>query len=422
MMDYIRSFLSFAFAVCMMYTLLDCELRSNKKRIILLVFVTFVFFADLFVLYHYGYGHFMKLYPLFVHLPTFLAFIFVSKFKPVKVFFILITLVALSISFSLTGLIISYFFNSSREVVNIVSYVLYLPAGLIVYRYVRQPFLYMMRNTDKGWLGFSIIPLTYSVLIYSIGLFDLNNVNIEELFKNAILLCILTLSAYSMILRFFKQTREQLTLQNEQNMLKTQITAAKFHLEALKESHEKTMIYRHDMRHHLNMINAYLTDNNVSGAQNYIINVEELISDAVVEQYCNNYAVNLIISSYIAKAGNEDIKVEARIDLNEDNNVSDMDLCILFSNAIENAVNACKRIEREKDRILKIVCRTINDQIFIQITNSCDDGVIFADKMPVCTEEGHGIGTKSIAAITQKYNGTYSFSAENGIFKTSIIV
>jgi hypothetical protein len=73
----------------------------------------------------------------------------------------------------------------------------------------------MMRSTDKGWIGFSIIPLTYSVLIYSIGLFDLSNVKIEEIFKNAILLCMLTLSAYSMIMRSFKLTRVQLTLQNE---------------------------------------------------------------------------------------------------------------------------------------------------------------------------------------------------------------
>jgi hypothetical protein len=44
------------------------------------------------------------------------------------------------------------------------------------------------------------------------------------------------------------------------------------------------------------MINSYLSDDNVSRAKNYILDVEKHISDAVVEKYCNNYAVNLNIS------------------------------------------------------------------------------------------------------------------------------
>jgi hypothetical protein len=56
----------------------------------------------------------------------------------------------------LVGLIISYFFGSSREIVNIVCYILYIPAGFAIYKYIRPSFLYMMRNTDKGWLGFCI--------------------------------------------------------------------------------------------------------------------------------------------------------------------------------------------------------------------------------------------------------------------------
>ena len=116
------------------------------------------------------------------------------------------------------------------------------------------------------------------------------------------LVFILTLSAYFLILRFFKQTREQLTLQNEQNLLQMQVAAAQMHLEALQESQEKTIIYRHDMRHHLHLINAYLADNNQAAAQKYITEVEKTIEDAAVEKYCSNYTVNLILSSYIAKA------------------------------------------------------------------------------------------------------------------------
>jgi len=42
--------------------------------------------------------------------------------------------------------------------------------------------------------------------------------------------------------------------------------------------------------------------------------------------------------------------------------------------------------------------------------------------MPISTDENHGLGTKSIAAIAHKYGGMYSFTAEDRVFKTSIIL
>ncbi|SDH85800.1 ATP-binding protein [Desulfosporosinus hippei] len=422
MMDYIRSVLSLIFAISVMYMLLDCEIKHKKDRFLLGLYAVVVLVCDGFVLLNLGYSQFMKLYPLLVHLPVFLAFVFISKFKAIKVFFILLTLIAISTSFSLVGLIISSFFGSSREIVNIVCYILYLPTGFIIYKYIRPPFLYMMHNTDKGWLGFCVIPLSYSLLIYSIARYDLDNVIIRPILKDAVLLFILTLSAYFLILQFFKQTREQITLQNEQNLLMTQVAAAQTHFEALEESQEKTMLYRHDMRHHLNLINSYLVDNNKEAAQKYITEVEKTIEGVVVEKYCMNYTVNLILSSYIAKAKNEQISVETQINLPEKNVVSDMDLCVIFANALENAISACKGIYGANDRIIKIVSKVNNNKLYIQITNSFDGTIIFVDDIPISTDMNHGFGTKSIAAIAHKYGGMYSFTAEDRIFKTSIIL
>lgn len=422
MMDYVRSSLSFIFAISVMVTLLDCEIKYNKNRYLFGLYVAIMVICNGFILHHFGYVTFMKFYPLTVHVPVFFAFVFVSKFKPIKVFFVLWTLIVISTSFSLVGLVISYSFGSGKEIANIISYILYLPTYFLIYKYIRPPFLYMLHNTDKGWLGFSMIPISYSVLIYSIGMYNIDAVIDRINVQYGVLLLIMVFSAYFLILRFFKQTREQLTLQNEQNLLQTQVAAAQIHFEALEESQEKTMLYRHDMRHHLNLINSYLEDNNKEAAQKYITEVEKTIAGATVEKYCNNYTVNLILSSYITKARNEQITVKTRIDLPENNAVSDMDLCIIFSNAVENAINACKGIHDANERTLKIVSRINNNKLCIQITNSYDSTVLFVDDMPVSAEENHGLGTKSIAAVVQKYGGVCSFSAEDRVFKASIIL
>jgi len=73
---------------------------------------------------------------------------------------------------------------------------------------------------------------------------------------------------------------------------------------------------------------------------------------------------------------------------------------------------------------LKILCKTKNDKLFTKITNSFEGTVMLVDEIPIpiSKSKNHGLGTKSIAAIAEKYNGVYSFTAENGIFKTSIIL
>ena len=81
MMDYVRSFLSFIFAISVMYMLLDCEIKHKRSRYFFWLYVTVMVICDGFVLHHFGYIAFMKLYPLTVHIPVFLAFMFISKFN-----------------------------------------------------------------------------------------------------------------------------------------------------------------------------------------------------------------------------------------------------------------------------------------------------------------------------------------------------
>lgn len=421
MLNYIQSSLTLLFAISVMYLLLDCNIKQKKTLYLLRLYIVVLIVIDGLLLHNLGYESFMKLYPLLVHLPVFLAFMFVSDFKPIKVFFVFWTIIAISLSFTLVGLIASSLFDYNGIVINIVCYILYLPTWLFIYKYMRPPFLYMMRNTNNGWLGFCVIPISYTLLLYSLGS---NSFDINRLIPNIrsfILAFVLIISAYYMITIFFKQTKEHLGLQSEQDLLRTQVASAAHHFEALAESQEKTILYRHDMRHHLNLINAYLVDDNKSAAQHYITSVEETIEGATVANYCNNYTVNLILSSYIRKAKKKQITVDTHIDLPAKNPISDMDLCIIFANAIENAIIACSHIKNPAERTLSIKLKIKNGKLFIEIANSYNGTIIYEDNRPVSKEENHGIGTKSIVAVVQKYDGIYAFTAEDNIFKIQII-
>jgi CRISPR/Cas system CMR subunit Cmr6 (Cas7 group RAMP superfamily) len=421
-MDLIWLLFTLIYATIVIYMLIDCEVKHKKNLYWLGLFVTVMILIDSFVWINFGHETFMKRYTLLAQIPLFIAFVFVSKYKGIKLLFVHLTVIALVSSLVLIAVLIASYFGLSKTYMNLICLILYIPAGFITYRYLRPYILYMLRNTDKGWLGFCVIPLTYSIITYSFGHYNTGDMISQTSLAPIIRGLIFTLVSYIMILWLFKQTREQLALQNEQNLLQMQITASKQNLEALKESQEKTIIYRHDMRHHLNLINAYLADNNKEAAQNYIAEVERNIERVTVETYCSNYSLNLIVSFYITKAKEQNIDVEAQIDLPRELAVSDMDLCLVFSNAIENAINALDSIQSTDGKFLKILCKTQNNKLLIAITNRFEGTVIFVDEIPINKSENHGLGTKSIAAIAEKYNGVYSFTAENGIFNTRIIL
>jgi hypothetical protein len=421
-MDLIWLLFTLIFATIAIYMLIDCEVKHKKTLYWLGLFVTLMIVIDSFVWIHFGYEIFMKRYTLLAQIPLFIAFIFVSKYKGVKLLFVHLTVIALVSSIVLIAILIASYFGLSRTYVNFICLILYIPTGFITYKYFRPYILYMLRNTDKGWFGFCVIPLTYFILTYSYDNYNMDAIISHTSLAPIIRGLIFTLVSYIMILWLFKQTREQLTLQNEHNLLQMQITASKQNLEALKESHEKTIIYRHDMRHHLNLINVYIADNNKEAAQNYIAEVKKNIESITVETYCSNYSLNLIMNFYITKAKEQHINVETHIELPMELALSDMDLCLVFSNAIENAIKALALIQSSEDKILKIICITKNNKLLIKITNSFEGKVIFVDEIPIRNSENHGLGTKSIAAITEKYNGIYSFTAENNIFALNIII
>ena len=97
--------------------------------------------------------------------------------------------------------------------------------------------------------------------------------------------------------------------------------------------------------------------------------------------------------------------------------VSESDLCVLLSNALENALHACMHVQAKGlPAAIDVMAYQQKDTFFIQIRNSCEEKVEFVNEIPVTRRAGHGIGVRSICAVVERYGGLYSFSAENGQF------
>jgi len=199
----------------------------------------------------------------------------------------------------------------------------------------------------------------------------------------------------------------QLELQSEHfNMLQTHI--------------DETKKARHDLRHHLTMIQAFIETGEKEKLTDYVSQYKSLLLDDTFI-FCDNIAVNSLLWYYYAIAKNEDVNFNAKLGLSENIGISDTDLCIIFGNSIENAIEACRKVDGVK--YIKIISMLTENLLAITIDNSFNgelkkDGDTFISTK----HERKGIGTISVKAVAEKYGGTVEYSAIDSEFQVSIML
>ena len=198
-----------------------------------------------------------------------------------------------------------------------------------------------------------------------------------------------------------------------QSSLNLQVSQAMREIDALRDSQRKTCAYRHDLRHHLQYLSVCLENGQYAQAQDYIRSISAEIEAGRVTVYCENEAANLIFSAFAGRAEAQGIPFAVHAALPHILPVSDSDLCVLLSNALENALHACRE---QGAGGVEVQAYEKNGRLFLQIANDCTLPVRFERGVPVTDRPGHGVGVRSICAMAERYGGVYSFSLREGRF------
>ncbi|MEA5083225.1 MAG: GHKL domain-containing protein [Lachnospiraceae bacterium] len=219
-----------------------------------------------------------------------------------------------------------------------------------------------------------------------------------------------------------KQTAENVTLMEKARMSQRQLAMEQAHYNALSRHIEETKAARHDLRHHLALIQAYVTSGNLKKLEEYVSQYIKSVSDDTVITLCKNYAVNTIAHYYLEQAKNENVETDIHINLPENIAVDDSDLCIVFGNLLENALEACKR-QRESNSFITVSALLQGDYVVIAVDNSFE-GEIKKEKEVFLSSkrDGKGIGITSVEAVAEKYKGQAVFDFSNGVFMASVML
>lgn len=297
-----------------------------------------------------------------------------------------------------------------------------LPLLLLLLRFAAPSVRSVSHYTTMEKCRFGLVPLLYYgydyLTIFYTDLLSEGNPAIVEFMP-----FVCSVAYLIFVLRVSKDEQIRIELEQTQEILNLQITQAIREISALRESHRKSSTYRHDLRHHMQYLLSCIENERTEQAKIYIHKIFSEIEAAKVIAFCENEASNLIFSAFSARAKNHGVPISIKAVIPQDLPISENDWCVLLSNSLENALNACQKLtEKGLSGSIFVSAYKRKEKMLLEVSNSCEESVTFSHGVPVTNQPGHGIGVRNICTIVEHYGGMYSFSAENGMFLLRILL
>ena len=224
--------------------------------------------------------------------------------------------------------------------------------------------------------------------------------------------------------------RESLHLRSEEQRLRYEMELMEYRMEESKkqqvlllENQETVRAQRHDLRHQLTVLRSFGESGDNGKLLGYIDSLISSIPSGQEHDYCENAAVNAVVSHYAAQAQALGVQLSIRLSIPEQpEHIPDSALCVILGNLLENAVEACGRMT-EGERFIRLRSRRDCGTLTVAMDNSFDGSVTKRGDGFLSSKRGEiGTGLRSVTAIAEKYGGTASFEAEGTTFLSSVCV
>ena len=356
-----------------------------------------------------------RIYPLLVHLPLLLLLWGLTRKRWLPVFSVLAAYLCCQLR-RWIALLVTAVLGGGAAVQDAAELVITLPLLLLFLRFAAPAVGRLGDSPLKKQFQYSVIPGVYYVFDYVTVVYtDLLHSGSPVVLEFMPFVCC---SAYLAFLLYNSAVeRKQNQMQQRSQSLDLQIRQSVREIQALRESQTLTRQYRHDMRHHLQYIASCIENGQGSQAQRYISGICQEIEAQKVQHYCENEAANLILSSFAGRAEKDGVAFCVQGALPASLGIKDSDLCVILSNALENAVNACRPLAAEDgDCTVDVQFYEREGKLFLQVTNPCGGDIAFENGLPVSRRANHGVGVQSICAIVERYGGVHSFLVKDGRF------
>lgn len=430
--EFLQAFFSFAIIIpsgLFCFLPLKNQLRYHISKIIITFLCLFLIIGSLsavaIMLFHIDNLNLV----LFTNFIIFYFFLkSVTKAGTARCLFVFISVCCLVSFFSLYAYFINAFFQEeiSRGVdtsYNIIQMGLTLAVTALLFPLTKY-YAWMIDNINIGkvWYLFSILPISLMVSnIYTIPI-SYANIRVGKVYAKGFIITIFELALYLIVFILFyifsKTTIEKTKLTERNNILEIQ----KSYTESLQSYIKYTSKARHDFKHSVHVMSRLADEGNLSALKDYIAQYENSLTVTAPVRICKSEALNALFNHYRQQAIENNVDINWRIDLPENSRILDVDLCSIFGNILENAIDGCCTVEEGK-RYFNLTSEIKGDCLYIVSTNNYGKPLrMDGEEFSSTKHQGKGIGLYSMKSITDVYDGIFEAGNNDDEFFVNIVM
>lgn len=352
----------------------------------------------------------------------------VTKAGTARCLFVFISVCCLVSFFSLYAYFINAFFQEeiSRGVdtsYNIIQMGLTLAVTALLFPLTKY-YAWMIDNINIGkvWYLFSILPIALMVSNIYIIPISYANIRVGKVYAKGFIITIFELALYLIVFILFyifsKTTIEKTKLTERNNILEIQ----KSYTESLQSYIKYTSKARHDFKHSVHVMSRLADEGNLPALKDYIAQYENSLTVTAPVRICKSDALNALFNHYRQQAIENNVDINWRIDLPENSRILDVDLCSIFGNILENAIDGCCTVEEGK-RYFNLTSEIKGDCLYIVSTNNYGKPLrMDGEEFSSTKHQGKGIGLYSMKSITDVYDGIFEAGNNDSEFFVNIVM
>ena len=287
--------------------------------------------------------------------------------------------------------------------------------------------------------GYSVYRFSYMIVVWIFLCFIWNHYHFlkeERIFSTIVILLylgILFLGVYydgfiaggiaALIFILLEYLLQRIMKREEDKTIIYQNKLMKQQMDEIENIYMTMRGWRHDYHNHLQSLKGYLSLNKVEQMKDYLNELETDLDSIDTIYHSGNLQLDSILNAKLAIAEKGQIRIHCDASIPPQLHVSDLDLCVILGNLLDNAIESCRKIKNPDERFIRVYIGILKKQLYISITNATSETVKQRTDHYFTTKRGdHGHGLKRVDQVVKKYDGYLNRQNEPGVFATEIVL
>lgn len=295
---------------------------------------------------------------------------------------------------------------------------------LIFYVHMRRNYLASMDLENVPWGRLCLIPASVYAGVYSITVAPSNVYDEPGNLVGAGLFLGLMVLAYIMLFTLAARNRREAELKNDCDFLAASANGLRREAELQQASEERVAELRHDMRHNMVLIDAYLDADEPELIRALTASVNTALDGTVTRRFCENVTLNGILANAARSAEKRQVPFSCEATVPPELRINEFELAAVVANLVENAINAAAELPPAQ-RSVTVRIRQVLRQLVIETTNSYEGTISFSKESGLPRSEkgdGHGYGLRSVQSFARKNGALFSCDLEDGRFVVRLLL